>query len=133
MIRTFRTLCVATLLAGSVSFAHAGKPALAPAAPAPLANAIQQAQAPIVLQGREDLPAFGALAFVVQPGGIATMMDSGGTPVRGTVSVNGNHVRFQFADCVYDGFAADNVLAGTARFTNGPNAGQTWNFRVDSK
>ena len=74
------------------------------------------------------------LKFVMSTGGVATMYDevTAGS-VRGSFGISGNHVVVLFDNCVYDGTMFGNVISGTARFTSGPNAGVTWQFRVATR
>ena len=94
-----------------------------PIVPAPAAKTV-------VFQGREDLQGFGDLKFILPGGGKAEMIDASKKSLPGTVQINGDRVTFTFPDCVYEGTATGDAIAGKARFTKGDNAGATWNFRV---
>lgn len=103
---------------------------------------IDQPQAPqqqlpkvLVFRGSEDLQNYGILQFTVfdstKAAGPIEMLDASNRPIRGNFQMNGKQVNFVFTDCTYSGtIAQGGVIAGTARYTSGNNAGHTWNFRV---
>jgi hypothetical protein len=87
---------------------------------------------PVVLAGTEDLNGFGKLSFIIRDGGKVDMVDATNKPISGSGRTEGKQIIFSFGNCVYEGTeSATNVLTGKARFTSGPSAGQSWNFRVE--
>ena len=73
------------------------------------------------------------LKFVMSTGGLVTMHDTTPSSVRGNYAANNDHISFVFSNCWYNGTVSGNVVYGTARFTSGPNAGTTWQFRLERK
>ncbi len=98
------------------------------APPAPLNQAA--ARPLVTLEGREAWGTTGELEFQMFAGNRAVMIDETRNPVEGTYRVVGNRLTLTFNNCVYDATEANGVMTGRARYTNGPNAGQAWNFRV---
>ena len=138
----FRTIHALALIAGffvSVGQALAQdpvteRPGQVQPTPVPLAQKQAPADAvkPIVtLEGREEGLISGPLVFHCYQGGKVVMIDATKKPVEGSFKAERNRIQFTFGNCVYEG--AENqkdVLAGHARFTEGPNAGKPWNFSV---
>jgi len=80
--------------------------------------------------GTENLPGFGKLTFVFRANNAVTMIDAKAeTP--GTWTQNGADVTVNFKGCVYQGRINGQTLSGNGRFTEGPQAGQTWSFQVN--
>lgn len=137
----FRTIHALVLIVGLMGFVGQGRaqdpvterPGQAPQVRAPMAQKQAPAEAvkPIVtLEGREEGLISGPLVFHCYQGGKVVMIDATKKPVQGSFKAEGNRIQFIFGNCVYDGTEKQNILAGSARFTDGPNAGKTWNFSV---
>lgn len=80
-----------------------------------------------VWTGTESLTSFGALTFEFHAGGKAVMIDAQAT-VNGNWAQTGDQVTITFQNCVYVGRIQGNVLAGTARYTQGDP--RDWTFSV---
>jgi hypothetical protein len=88
---------------------------------------------PACLKGTEQLSPTSKttdVMFLIR-GNVVRMHDFSPKPIDGTGTVTGaNRLTFTFKNCVYEGFLVESELSGTARWTEGPDQGKTWNFRV---
>jgi hypothetical protein len=79
--------------------------------------------------GEENLQGFGKLTFRFLDEEKVLMIDAQ-SQVQGSYTLNGQSVQIQFRNCVYEGTIQDNVLSGSARFTQGQSNGVSWTFSV---
>jgi hypothetical protein len=126
-----RSLCLKLFAAVTVLFVGVG---LAAAQTGPGSNPPQVPTGPTALPGsewtgEENLQGFGKLTFQFQDEEKVMMIDSQ-SQVPGRYTQDGQSVRIQFGNCIYEGTIQGNVLSGSARFTQGQNNGVTWTFSV---